>query len=185
MASQIHRDCERECRRCGEWKHFSRFRSWRRQGVLSTTFAADCLDCEQKARNERKNKDRPFWILKERAQDYARKHGVSSKFIWVNMNWRSLLAPLRGFMTAEGLCVSCGHKFDSDPDIQLEHREPPRHETDYARMHARNIGISCGSCNRRKSNQPYSAWLDDQEEARISNQANPSHKQQIQYGWNF
>lgn len=188
MASIEHRDCERECRECGKWKHYSRFHNWRSKGSLATKFAADCLDCQQKQRNKRKNKDRALWIIKERAQDYARKYGISSKFIWVNMNWRALVAPFRGFMTPEGLCVSCGHKFDSDQDIQLEHREPVRtfpDKIDTGRIHARNIAISCASCNRRKSNIPYAEWLDREEEARISNEANPSYKQEFQLGWSF
>jgi hypothetical protein len=74
-------------------------------------------------------------------------------------------------MTDEGICTSCGHPFLNERDIQLEHREPPRHAQDWARLHARNIGLACGSCNRTKSGKSYAAWLDEQEGARIANEA--------------
>src|SRR5262249_59682070 len=52
--------CEQQCKQCGEWKHYSRFHSWRRKdrgsnsSVAPVRFSLICRDCEQKARNERK-----------------------------------------------------------------------------------------------------------------------------------
>lgn len=168
------RPCERKCRTCGYWKHHSRFHNWRSKGSLATKFAADCLDCETTARNEEKNKDRALWIIKQRTQDHAKKHGLTTEFMWVNMNWRSLVPMMRAMMTEEALCTSCGHAFDSEPDIQLEHRDPPRHLKDYARLHARNIGLACASCNGKKSKTPYAVWLDREEAARLSNEVDRS-----------
>lgn len=53
------RPCERKCLGpCGEWKHHSRFRTWRREsrGRVSTKsptirFSPVCKDCEQKRRH--------------------------------------------------------------------------------------------------------------------------------------
>jgi hypothetical protein len=164
------RPCERKCRTCGYWKHYSRFQ--RKAGKRSLSrFSPDCRDCETKARNERKNEDRPLWIIKERARDHATKHGLAFEFMWINMNWRSLVPMARAMMTEEALCTSCGHGFDNERDIQLEHRSPPRYRGDLARVHARNIGLACASCNRGKSDAPYDDWLDQQEEARLSNEA--------------
>lgn len=168
------RPCERKCRACGYWKHYSRFRN--KSGVRSnsTKFAADCKDCETKTRNERKNEDRALWIIKLRARDHAAKHNLTFEFMWINMNWRSLVPLVRAMMTDEGLCASCGHGFDNERDIQLEHRSPPRFRGDLARIHRRNIDFLCASCNRGKSDVDYDDWLDRQEEARLSNEADLS-----------
>jgi hypothetical protein len=85
------------------------------------------------------------------------------------MNFQALVPLLRAMMTDEALCLNCGHPFVNERDIQIEHREPPRHRQDWARLHARNLGFSCASCNRTKSNKPNDVWLDEQEGARLSN----------------
>lgn len=67
--------CERQCRTCQQWKHYSRFRRWQdrrdpRAGTHSGprwTFAPDCLHCEQKARNVKKNEGRAYAIIHRRA----------------------------------------------------------------------------------------------------------------------
>jgi len=169
----IPRPCERQCRTCGYWKHHSRFRIKAGHGSMSRFFP-DCRDCETKQRNERKNEDRALWIMKERAREHARKTGVSFDFMWMNMNWRALVPPFRAMMSKGALCLCCGHQFLNERDIQIEHNNPPRFLGDFARLHARNISLACASCNRTKSDAPYSEWLDQQEEARLSNQANPS-----------
>ena len=169
------RPCERQCRTCGEWKHHSRFHSRRRSpkgshGEQRIEFDPDCLDCQQKQRNEKKNEDRPLTIIRRRAAEHARKAGVGVEFFWINMNYRALVPIFRAMMTSEGLCTSCGHPFDNERDAQIEHREPPRYRQDWARLHARNLGIACTNCNRRKTNATYSEWLDQSEEARVTNE---------------
>jgi len=169
------RPCERQCRTCRQWKHHSRFRSQtRRHGSVSTTtFRPDCRDCETKGRNERKNEDRARTIIERRAKDWATKCGVSFQFMWVNMNWRALVPVFRALMSDEGLCLSCGHPFDNERDVQIEHHVPPRHRQDWARHHARNLGVLCGSCNPTKGSKPLEQWLDEQEQARLSNETMP------------
>jgi hypothetical protein len=174
------RPCERRCRSCGYWKHYSRFQRKAGQGSVSR-FSSDCNDCRTKKRNERKNEDRALWIIRERAKDHAVKYGVTFDFMWINMNWRSLVAPFRAACSDEGLCNSCGHRFDNERDIQIEHRSPPRHRRDTARLHARNVGFYCGSCNRGKSDVSYDEWLDKQEEARLSNEAGRKSEQLVQW----
>ena len=176
------RPCERRCVKCGLWKHFSRFRNFRQHGSLKDIgFSAKCRDCEQIERNEKKNEDRPSSIIDNRAAVWARKLGVTKEFMLVNMNWNALKPVLRAMMSDEGLCLSCGHGFEGDRDIQIEHREPPRDNQDWARHHARNIGIFCQSCNGTKGNKPYAPWLDEQEEARISNERHRAGDPQIQF----
>ena len=166
------RPCERHCPKCDKWKHHSRFRSRKRKTPHSTVweFNPKCRDCEQIERNEKKNADRPKAIIEQRAGRRATELSVSKDFIMINMGYQSLIPVVRAMMTPEGVCTSCGHPFLNERDIQLEHREPPRSSTDWARHHARNIGIFCASCNRTKNDKPYAQWLDEQEEARISNE---------------
>ena len=79
-------------------------------------------------------------------------------------------------MTDEGLCKGCGHEFLNERDMQIEHIEPPRPQIapDWARLHARNLRLCCGSCNRTKGQKPFAQWLDEQEGARLSNLQQPS-----------
>jgi hypothetical protein len=90
------------------------------------------------------------------------------------MGYRTLVADFRAKMSPEGLCNGCGHPFLNERDIQLEHREPPRHAQDWARLHAENISLACAACNRMKGHKTYVQWLDDRESARLSNEADPS-----------
>jgi hypothetical protein len=173
-------------RPCGRWKHYSRFRSWKvrsgkfhkgeREGTVS--FAPICRDCEQKERNEKKNADRPRAIIEQRARAAASKAGKRFEFFWVEMNYQGLVPILRILMTPEGLCLNCGHKFVNERDIQIEHCEPPRFPQDWARLHARNLRLFCGSCNAAKGKKPFAKWLDDEEERRLSNLAQPREPRQ-------
>ena len=87
------------------------------------------------------------------------------------MNYRALVPVFRAMMTDEARCLCCGHPFDNERDIQIEHNNAPRHRQDFARLHTRNLSIACASCNGAKSKTPYDAWLDQQEEARLSNES--------------
>jgi 5-methylcytosine-specific restriction endonuclease McrA len=138
-----------------------------------STFSSKCRDCEQKERNEKKNSDRPLAIIRSRAAQAANKAGCSGEFVWIQMNYIALVPVLRAMMTEEGLCLGCGHPFQNERDIQIEHLEPPRHRQDWARLHARNVRLACGSCNRTKGAKPFAIWLDEQEGARLANLAEP------------
>jgi hypothetical protein len=171
------RPCERYCPKCGQWKHHSRFRAFRRRRATSidvaVTFARLCKDCEQIERNEKKNADRPLAIMRNRTASHAHNLNVSTEFLWVNMNWRALVPVLRAMLSPEGRCLSCGHPFVNERDVQIEHRYAPRHPQDWARQHARNLSLDCQSCNNGKGSTPYGQWLDDAEDAR---QANEQHR---------
>jgi hypothetical protein len=110
-----------------------------------------------------------LWIIEKRARDHAAQHGLTFDFIWNAMLWKTLVPMYRTMMSAEALC-GCGHLFDNERDIQIDHNEPPRFPGDHARMHARNITLRCASCNKGKSNKPLAQWLDEQEQARLSNE---------------
>lgn len=172
------RPCERFCPGCERWKHHARYRSWRqrqgRNGSVSTKFARLCRDCEQIERNERKNEDRPLAIIRKRAADHARRAGAPFEFFWINMNYRALVPYYRAALSSEGLCLSCGHPYDDEKDVQIEHRAPPRHKQDWARLHARNLGFACANCNGTKTSKEYERWLDEQEDCRLSNERRPA-----------
>jgi len=168
------RRCERQCKKCHEWKHYSRFRSYRnnpgRKSIVSTvSFSPICRDCEQKERNKKKNIDRPKAIIEQRARSAASKAGESFEFFWTQMNYRSLVSEMRAAMSDEGTCPSCGHKFLNERDIQIEHGDPSRFQKDWARLHRRNLRLVCASCNRTKGTKSHADWLDEQEGARLSN----------------
>lgn len=168
------RPCERWCGECEMHKHHSRFHAKTAGNSSVARFSPICRDCEQKARNEKKNADRPLTIVKQRAAAAASNAGVSRELFWTQMNYRALVPELRALITPEGLCKGCGHEFLNERDIQIEHIEPPRFSLDWARMHARNLRLCCGSCNRTKGKKPFAQWLDEQEGARLSNLQAPS-----------
>jgi 5-methylcytosine-specific restriction endonuclease McrA len=128
-----------------------------------------CKDCQQILRNEKKNEDRPLSIIRGRAATRASAAGISCETFWIKMKYYTLVPVLRALMSPEGLCQNCGEKFLNERDIQIEHREPPRGVQDWARLHARNIGFYCGSCNRAKSSKSYADWLERAEETRQAN----------------
>jgi 5-methylcytosine-specific restriction endonuclease McrA len=138
------------------------------------SFSTRCKACEQKLRNEKKNEDRARAIVEQRARTAATKAEQSFPFFWEQMNYKSLVAPLRAFMSPEGTCQACGPPFVNERDVQIEHIEPQRTEKDWARLHARNLRFTCGSCNRAKGRTPYNLWLDEQEDARLSNLVQPT-----------
>jgi hypothetical protein len=171
------RPCERKCAGpCGEWKHHSRFVGRKRRSPNGTVweFNKTCRDCEQKARNEKKNADRPLAIIQNRAASAATKAGVSREFFWVQMNYRALVPILRALLSPDGLCLGCGHSFLGERDIQIEHWYPPRSVQDWALLHTRNLRFTCASCNGTKSHKPPLQWLDEQEGARLSNLKQPT-----------
>jgi hypothetical protein len=167
-----HRPCERLCKGpCGLWKHYSRFRSRQRKTPHDIVWHFDpvCRDCQQKERNERKNADRPLAIIHGRAEQAARKAASTTEFFWTQMNYRALVPLMRVLMGSEGMCLACGHAFLNERDIHIDHIEPPRHEQDWARLHARNLRLACDACNKTKGKKPFIDWLDEQEGARLSN----------------
>jgi hypothetical protein len=99
------------------------------------------------------------------------------------MNYRSLVPVLRAMMTPEGLCQVCGHEFVNERDIQIEHLEPPRHAQDWERLHACNLRLCCGSCNRTKGDKPFAEWLNERETARLSNLATTPNDDHIEETW--
>lgn len=165
------RPCERQCQRCGVWKHHSRFKFRNRYSPHSTVgeFDSICRDCQQKERNEVKNADRPLAIVQQRARTVAHKADAAFDFVWVQLNYVALVPQLRALMSDEGRCIGCGHPFVNERDIQIEHCEPPRTNQDWARLHTRNLRLTCASCNRTKADKPFAQWLDEQESARLSN----------------
>lgn len=168
------RPCERQCQRCELWKHHSRFTSRKRvpkSGGLGTIeFDTVCKDCQKIERHAKKNDDRALAIVKGRSDRAALAAGVPKSFMWVNMNHRALVGPYRAAMADDATCKSCGHPFDDEKDIQFEHREPPRHAQDWARLHARNIDMACGSCNGTKNKKGYAEYLDGAESERLTNE---------------
>lgn len=164
------RPCELFCPQCREWKHFSHFRQQQRRSSHGTvtTYRRICKVCEQTNHDRLKNQDRARILIENRCRDWASRLGCSKEFLWSQMNWRSLVPVLRALMTDEGLCQSCGHPFRSERDIQIEHIEPPRHRQDWARHHAANLRLMCGSCNNGKNDQPFATWLDEREANRLS-----------------
>jgi hypothetical protein len=184
------RPCERFCPQCRQWKHHSRFRvnlsgHSTVSGQKSIGFKRLCKSCEQIERNERKNEDRARWIIEKRAAVRASELGVSKDFMWTTMNWKSLVPIFRALCEPDGCCLSCGHPFDSERDIQIDHHEPPRFYQDWAREQARNLVFYCLSCNSTKRNTSYPTWLDAMEDQRLSNERShdepprPSEPQQI------
>jgi len=128
----------------------------------------ECKLCQQTNRVKIKHDDPAKALLIRRADHIARDNGFTRQFVLEDLNYWSKLPELRGMLTHEGLCPNCGHEYDGERDVQLDHREPPRYRGDLARLHARNVAILCGSCNNTKRSMDYADWLDDQEQARLS-----------------
>ncbi len=162
---------------CGEYKPPSQFYGRKRETPNGTIweFDSECKLCQQNKRVEQKYEDLARWIIEQRAESHAGRFSQTKEFMMApwGMNYESLVAPLRGILEAlngdpkPSLCA-CGHKFRSESDIQIEHRSPPHDDDDYARLHARNLGWGCTSCNSGKKDMEYDDWLDSEEQKRQS-----------------
>jgi len=168
------RPCERFCDKCRQWLYHSRFRSWNNPRVRGDTdrylhFSPTCKACEQIERNKRKNADRPRAIIEHRAAERAARLGVSKRYVLVDLNWQALVPHMRMSLSPEARCLNCGHPFVNERDVQIDHIEPPRSLTDFARERAINLRLICQSCNGTKGAHLHADWLDRQEDARQSN----------------
>lgn len=157
------------CVACNLWLHPSRFRSSKREvghGTVSH-FKARCRACEQSERTDKKNEDRAQALVRQRAQVRAQAAGVPVEFFMDDLNWMALVPLLQTYLDGAP-CRNCGHAMLHERDIQLEHAQPARTPFDFARHHARNINVLCGSCNNGKTDKDYAVWLDEQEDVRRS-----------------
>lgn len=157
------------CPGCQRWKHPSRFSPAEKCNGTVTRFRPKCRTCEQSERTDRKNEDRALALVKQRAQTRAQAAGVALEFFMDDLNWSALVPIVDLYLNDDrAVCINCGHRPINERDTQLEHRAAPRAARDFARHHARNIAVLCGSCNAGKQDKGYADWLDDQEEARLS-----------------
>lgn len=159
------------CPGCNRWLHNTRFAPKRRTADGTVVqFHLRCRVCEQSDRTEQKNSDRAQKLVYQRAQVRADRADVPVSFFMEELNWKSLVPMFEAYLDRPDSCVcpNCGHPFLNERDFQIGHRAPPRSPSDWARHHARNLGPLCGSCNNTQSDQPYEAWLDDQEDRRLS-----------------
>jgi hypothetical protein len=98
-------------------------------------------------------------IVRQHAAAAAHKAGQSVDFFMTQMNYASLVVPLRAAMAEGSICLSCGCRFMNERDIQIEYREPPRHSQDWERLHVQNIFLLCASCGSTKRGKPFAEWL--------------------------
>lgn len=177
-----HRGDQRYCKTHKRYLHYSKFckRQRRTPDGAIWEYDEECKACQQIKRNEKKNEDRARALVERRAISRASKLGVPRKKLLDDMHYLDLVPYVRAMLTDEGVCVDCGHKFQGEPDIQFEHREPPREDPwpDWAREHAKNITLACGNCNLVKSDKPWAMYLDDSEEARLINER---HQQSVRH----
>lgn len=157
------------CPRCDRWLHPSRFRVKEKGHGTVPRFELKCRACEQSERTDRKNQDRADALVRQRAQIRAQAADVPLEFFMDDLNWTALVPIIDVYLNDErAICLNCGHRPINERDTQLEHRAAPRSPRDFARHHARNIAVLCGSCNAGKHDKGYTDWLDQQEDARLS-----------------
>jgi hypothetical protein len=113
-------------------------------------------------RNEKNNQDRALALIKGFAETAARESGETAQFFMTQMIYRRLVPIMRALMGPKARCQACGHGFANELDIQIDHRYPPRHAQDWARLHAGNLWLICSSCHDNKGAKDFQVWLDDQ-----------------------
>jgi hypothetical protein len=104
--------------------------------------------------------DRARTIIEKWARPLAERAGKSFEFFWLEMNYPALVPSMRAAIWDEGCCPNCGRKFINEDDIKIAFMEPPRSETDFERLHAKNVWLICDWCNRRKGETPWQEWIE-------------------------
>lgn len=157
------------CPGCKTWLHYSRFSPYRKNhhGTV-VTFHSQCRTCEQSERDDRKNESRALVKIISSARSHARDWNVTTDELVYDLGWSELEDWVEAAIDGRAKCINCLHPFRGPDDVQIDIRDPVRGRDDRARMHVRNVGPLCRSCNNRKSGKPYSEWLDEEEQARIS-----------------
>lgn len=161
------RNGQLHCPGCERWLHPSRFRPKEKGHGTVPRFESKCRACEQSERTDRKNIDRALHLVRQRASVRAQAASVPTEFFMDDLNWVALVPIVQAYLDGAP-CRNCGHPPLNERDVHLEHAEPPRGARDFARHHARNIPVLCGSCNAGKHDKAYADWLDEQEDARLS-----------------
>lgn len=168
------------CRGHAEWHHHSRFKRRRRETPHADVweYDPDCRLWQQTQRVAAKHDDEALRIVEGRARKVVTRANkvpeepkIGIDFVMGALNYKSLVPMVRATIAwpDECLCPNCGSTFDKP--IELDHRAPPRHPRDWARLHARNIGPLDHECNTSKNDMSYEPWLDLEEDKRLSAQA--------------
>lgn len=157
------------CPGCNTWLHYSRF-SPKRQTDHGTVvqFHPKCRVCEQSERDDQKNESRALAKIQASARSHARYWDVTADQLVYDLGWVKLESWVEAALDGQIECINCLHPFRGPDDVQIDIRHPVRNPQDTARMHVRNVGPLCKSCNIRKGNKGYSEWLDEEEDARQS-----------------
>jgi hypothetical protein len=172
------------CAGHGEWHHHVRFNRRKRcsdenPDVFVWEYDRDCKLYLQTIRVERKNEDQARSIVEKRAQDIVREANrtpgpkITLAFVMGALNYKSLIPMVRAFLLwpDECFCPNCGSTYNQISTFHFDHREPPRHPRDWARLHARNIGPLDRECNCAKGDMLHAQWLDLEEDKRLSAEA--------------
>src|SRR5262249_36875201 len=153
-------------------EHWRRWTEKTRHGSVSR-YAPACKSCEIYDRTQDKAED-PARAKVERAaselvtevNNYYRAIGsserISKDFVMRRLHYEHLVPKMRFAMDSHHCWESCGEQFKNEPDMQLEHRAPPRSPIDWERLDARNIDVKCGTCNNAKRGKSYEDWLHEQ-----------------------
>jgi hypothetical protein len=128
-------------------------------------FDTSCRFHQETKRHQDKSENLALHILTRRADDLARKTHTSRQWILHDKRgpcWIRLLPLLDAFLRQHAGCLNCGRPFEGTRDVQFDHIHPPRFPDDWARHHARNIRILCGSSNNGKRQKDDDVWIDEQ-----------------------
>lgn len=172
------------CRGHKQWHHHSRFNR-RKRGVNPEgpiwDYDPSCRLWQQTQRVAEKHEDEARNIVENRARQIVRDANkmpgekITLAFVMHGLNYESLIPLVRAHLAwrEECTCPNCASQYDKP--VELDHRAPPRHARDWARLHARNIGPLDRECNTSKGNMPYEEWLDREEQHRLDAQAYNEH----------
>jgi hypothetical protein len=128
-------------------------------------FDASCKYHQETKRHQEKAENLALYVLRLRADTLARMTGTTRHWILYDKRgpcWFRLLPLLEAFLKQHAGCVNCGRSFDGARDTQLDHIHAPRSADDWARHHARNIRILCGTSNNGKRQKDDAFWVDEQ-----------------------
>lgn len=169
------RDGKAWCHGHNDWHDFAQFDHRIDPNGTVRINAASCALFLNTAKDNARAADPAYEAIRGRAQVLA---GAMSKafgctittaFVWDELNYKSLVGPMRALIAPDGICQGCARDHNAnavygDPSLprfwHIAHQDPARSLRDLPRHHAENLKLRCPGDNLSQHQQLQASWVE-------------------------